>query len=135
MSVTWKKALTLPCWHSVSSFKRLFFISYTVGLLKYCTIILLFDDPHTSEKNRKKKKSIPDLYLLENVIIQCTTYLFNQNAHEMSKAKTMKKTPCDRVVIFPHMCEATQMNFSLVKCASLQGILSCPVASVISNSL
>ena len=53
---------------------------------KYFTIILLFDDPHTSEKNRKKeKKSIPDSYLLENMIIECTTYLFNQNACEMSK--------------------------------------------------
>ena len=36
------------------------------GLL-YFKIILLFDDHHTSEKNGKEKKSIPGLYLLENI--------------------------------------------------------------------
>ena len=50
-------------------------------------------------------------------------YHFSQNTPEMNKAKTMKNTPYDWVDRFLDDCDATWMNFSLVKCASLQSIL------------
>lgn len=67
---------------------------------------------------------MPGLYLLENMRDNKMYHIFfYQNAHKMSRAKTMESTPCDGGDMFLLICEATWVNFFLVKCASLLSIL------------